>query len=548
MKTPMLILAAAIALASAQASAMTDAELKSIAEQRLLGDRTGACFAVAVIDKAVSRAYVCADPKDANRISPMTAFEIGSVSKTMTAALLADLILQGKASLEDPLSNYLPEGTVVPSFEGEPILIKHLVTHTSGLPVVPDFGAALNMDNPYAEVDEASLLKKLSNTKLSRAPGSQLEYSNYAMMLLSSIVAKRAGTDFEILLRDRLFTPTGMKNSYINQKPDAVKAAQGHTPNTKTTPAWTFQTNAAGVGGVRATLDDMVNYLQAQLDKTESSITPALKLTQQEIKTEANNKIAMNWMLAPIDKHKVHVHEGGTGGFSAFAAFDLETKRGVVILSDTALTSVGGLSNLGNHLLDSRMPLGKARKAKQPEAELLEAIVGDYDLMPGMKMVLTEKDGKLFTQATGQTKYEMGYDSAGDFYPLEFDATIRPQKKSDGSYALLFLQSGGAFPLKKIDSAGTAKAAVEKPSVEQLQAYVGVYELAPGFDLKVFVENDSLKTQATGQGAFEVDAKTKDQFTADAYGIEIQFQRDEKSAVNSLLLLQGGRTTPAKKK
>jgi len=548
MKTPMLILAAAIALASGQASAMSDAELKSIAEQRLLGDRTGACFAVAVIDKTVSRAYVCADPKDLKRISPDTAFEIGSVSKTMTAALLADLILQGKASLDDPLSNYLPEGTIVPSFEGKPILIKHIVTHTSGLPVVPDFGSVPNMENPYANVDEASLLKTLSTAKLQRAPGSQFEYSNYASMLLSSIVAKRAGTDFETLLRDRLFAPTGMNNSYVNQKPANVKAAQGHTPNNKTTSAWNFKTNAAGVGGVRATLDDMVSYVQAQLGKTESTISPALKITQQKVKTDTNSNIAMNWMLAPLDAHFVHVHEGGTGGFSAFTAFDLEKQRGVVILSDTALTSVGGLGSLGNHLLDSRLPLGKARKEKQPDAELLKAIVGDYDLMPGMKMALTEKDGKLFTQATGQAKFEMGYDSAGDFYPIDFDATIRVQKKSDGSYALLFLQGGGAFPLKKIDPNAAAKTASEKPTAEQLQAYVGVYAIAPNFDLKVSVENGRLMAQATGQGAFEVEARAKDQFAADAYGIEIHFQRDDKSVVSSLLLLQGGAKTPAKKK
>jgi len=548
MKTPMLILSAAIALASGQASAISDAELKSIAEQRLLGDRTGACFAVAVIDKTVSRAYVCADPKDASRISPMTAFEIGSVSKTMTAALLADLILQGKASLDDPLSKYLPEGTIVPAFEGKPILIKHIVTHTSGLPVVPDFGAVPNMENPYANVDEASLLKTLSTAKLQRAPGSQFEYSNYASMLLSSIIAKRAGTDFETLLRDRLFAPTGMKNSYINQKPANVKAAQGHTPNNKTTSAWNFKTNAAGVGGVRATLDDMVSYVQAQLGKTESTISPALKITQQKVKTDTNTNMAMNWMLAPLDAHFVHLHEGGTGGFSAFTAFDLEKQRGVVILSDTALTSVGGLGSLGNHLLDSRLPLGKARKAKQPDAELLKAIVGDYDLMPGMKMALTEKDGKLFTQATGQAKFEMGYDSAGDFYPLDFDATIRVQKKSDGSYALLFLQGGGAFPLKKIDPNAAAKTASEKPTAEQLQAYVGVYAIAPNFDLKVSVENGRLMAQATGQGAFEVEARAKDQFAADAYGIEIHFQRDDKSVVSSLLLLQGGAKTPAKKK
>lgn len=542
------ILGIAIALASGQLAAMTDAELKGITEQRLLGDRTGACFAVAVIDETVSRAYICADPKNLNRISPTTAFEIGSISKTMTSALLADLILQGKASLEDPLTSYLPSGTVVPSFEGKPILIKHIVTHTSGLPVVPDFGSALNMENPYTNIDEASLLKTLSSAKLQRTPGSQFEYSNYAMMLLTSIIAKRAGTDFETLLQTRLFTPTGMNNSYINLKPKDIKAAQGHTPNNKTTPAWTFKTNTAGVGGVRATLDDMVGYVQAQLGKTESSISPALKMSQQPIKTEANNKMAMNWMLAPLDTHLVHMHEGGTGGFSAFTVFDLEKKRGVVILSDTALTSVGGLSSLGNHLLDSRLPLGKARKIKQPDAELLKSIVGEYDFMPGMKMVLTQKNSRLFAQATGQENFKMGYDSAGDFYPLKFDATLRPQKKPDGGYALLFLQGGGAFPLKKIDPNAAANPAPEKPSAQQLQVYVGVYSLAPNFDLKVSVENGSLMAQATGQGAFPLDIKTKDQFAADAYGIEIHFERDASGAVSGLKLLQGGSVTPAKKK
>jgi len=203
------------------------------------------------------------------------------------------------------------------------------------------------------------------------------------------------------------------------------------------------------------------------------------------------------------------------------------------------------LGSLGNHLLDSRLPLGKARKVVKPDADLLKAVVGEYDLMPGMKMTLSEKDGRLYTQTTGQQKFEMGYDSAGDFYPLDFDATIRTTKKSDGSYALLFLQGGGAYPLKKSQG---GKSGAEKPALGQWQAYVGSYALGPNFDLKVFIENDKLMAQATGQGAFEVEPKAADQFSADAYGIEIRFQRDASGAVTDLQLLQGGHTTPAKKK
>lgn len=533
-------------ICSASIQAMSDTELKSVVEKRLLGDRTNACFAVAVIEKTVARAYVCADPTQLSRISPVSAFEIGSVTKTMTAALLADLILQGKASLDDPLSNYVPKGVSVPSFEGKPILLKHIVTHTSGLPVVPDFSTAKSKENPYAQIDEASVFKTLSTSQLTRAPGSQYEYSNYAMMLLSAVIARRTATDFETLMRTRLFAPTGMDGAFINQKPGNINLVQGHTPNGKPTLAWTFQTNVSGVGGVKATLEDMVRYLQAELGH-DSSISPALRLTQQPVKTASPVPMAMNWILAPLDDRRVYVHEGGTGGFSAFAAFDLKTQRAVIVLSDTALTTIGGLGTLGNHLLDARLPLGKPRKAAVPDAELLAQITGDYEMLPGLDVKLTTVNGKLFAQATGQANYEMGYDSAGDFFPLDFDAVLRPAKRADGGYMLVFLQSGAAYPLRKLGSVAGHDASTIKLSATQLDEYSGLYRLMPNFELKVFVENNALMAQATGQGAFVLEASTKDRFSADAFGIVIQFERDAKGKVISLKLLQGGNTLEGKK-
>ena len=525
------------------AAAMTDAELARIAEQRLLGDRTGACVAVAVVEaESVARAYVCADPKQLPRIGPDSAFEIGSVSKTMTAALLADLILQGKAALDDPLDAYLPQGVSAPAFQGRQILLKHIVTHTSGLPVTPDFSTAKSMDDPYAQVDEASIWKTLSSATLSRAPGSQFEYSNYAMMLLSAVIARRAGSDFETLMRARLFVPTGMQGAFINQQPAGVRLAQGHTPNGRTAAAWTFQTAVSGVGGVKATLDDMVRYLQAQLGTAEAAITPALRLSQQPVETESPVPMAMNWMLVPLDDRRVYVHEGGTGGFSAFTAFDPHTRRGVAVLSDTALTSIGGLGSLGNHLLDARLPLGKARTLATPDPALLASIAGDYAMLPGLDMRLTVEGGRLFAQATGQARYEMGYDSAGDFFPLAFDAVLRPSPRSDGGYLLVFLQSGAAYPLRRLDASPVSHEPAPTLTPAQLAEYTGTYPLVPGLLLKVSVQNGALMAQATGQGAFVLDAKGRDRFSADAFGIEITFIRDAQGRVASLDLRQSGQT------
>ena len=546
MSLPISSLVFALACAAAlPASALTPAELQAIVEQRLSGDRTGACFAVAVIDEGVSRAYACADAADTGRIGPDRAFEIGSVSKTMTSALLAELIGQGKASLDEPLSAWLPEGTAVPQFEGEPILLRHVVTHTSGLPALPPGVAMPDPNDPYAAIDDKMLLGALERSVLTRAPGAGFEYSNFASMLLSYAVARRAGSDFETLLDTRLFTPLGMAGAYVNQPPKGVRAAQGHTPNGKPTSAWHFKTDLAGVGGVRATLDDMVRYVQGQLGDAPEPLASALTLSQATVNPDIRPAMAMNWMVAPLNGHTWFAHEGGTGGFSSFVAFDRERKRGVVVLSDTAVHSLGGLGSLGLHLADPSTPLGKPRKATTAPADLIDALVGQYQLQGAMKIRLSRKRDTLVIQADGQPAFEMGYDDAGDFYPLAFDALLTPQKKADGSVAFTWMQGGGAMVASRID--GAPKAAFATPPAAELQAYAGDYPLMPQFTLKVFERDGKLFIQGSGQPAFETAAVAKDVFTVDQVGAEFRFERDAGGRVVALTLHQGGQVLRGEK-
>lgn len=519
---------------------MTDDELKAIVDQRISGDRTGVCMAVAVIEReGVARAYRCADPEAGMRIDANTAFEIGSVSKTMTAVLLADLIGQGKASLEDPLADYLPEGTKVPSFEDQPIRLRHMVTHTSGLPTLPSRmqTGAVDVSNPYAKLGEDDLLASLADAKLSAVPGVHFEYSNFASMLLSYAVARRAGMDFEELLKQRLFLPLGMDKAYVNHLPEGVRAAIGHSPHTKLVSAWDFPTNLAGVGGVRATLDDMVRYVQANLGLTESTISQALDLAQQPVSEQP--LMAMNWMLVPVSGRLVHLHEGGTGGFSTFVSVDRERGRGVVILSDTTWNSIGSLGSLGLHLVDPQFPLGKPRRLEPPSGELLDALSGDYMLPPFGQMTLRQRDGRLFGQLVGQPEFEMARDDAGDFFPLEVDAILTPRRKANGEYGFTWSQMGGVFPATRIAESGSA---AEMPALpeEALAAYAGEYRLLPGFSLTVRVREGGLHAQATGQGEFALVPAGVDAFEAAMFGIEIVFKRDEAGKVLSLELHQGG--------
>jgi D-alanyl-D-alanine-carboxypeptidase/D-alanyl-D-alanine-endopeptidase len=236
-----LLTLAAIALFAAPALAASDGDLRTALEQRFKGDRTGACVAAVVIDNGTTTtAYVCADARTPRPFDEHTAFEIGSVTKTMTAALLAELIAGGEVTLSDPIAKLLPAGTTVPSFNGRQITIADIVTHTSGLPSIPPQWRMANMNNPYARLTERDLLGALAAAQLTRVPGSQWEYSNFAMMVLSYALAKRSGKDYETLLRERLLTPLGMSDTYIAKRPPNVRLAQGHLSNARPAVPWDF--------------------------------------------------------------------------------------------------------------------------------------------------------------------------------------------------------------------------------------------------------------------------------------------------------------------
>jgi hypothetical protein len=444
--------------------------------------------------------------------------------------------------LDDPLADYLPAGTKIPEFEGHKILLRHVVTHTAGLPPLPSRLGATGMDDPYVNLTEDALLASLGDATLSVAPGTKFEYSNFASMVLSYAVARRAGEDYETLIRQRLFVPLKMDGAYIKQLPAGIHAAQGHSPTGKAVPAWNFTTDLAGVGGVRATLDDMINYVRGELGQPATSITPALKLSQQEV--SKTPPMAMNWMLMPVAGRTVHVHEGGTGGFSSFVAFDNERQRGVVILSDTTWNSLGSLGTLGLHLVDESFPLGKPRKAVKPPADLLEGLAGDYRVGT-LKMKLGRKGDALVVQAEGQPAYTMAYDDAGDFYPLDFDALLRPGRTS-GGYGFTWMQMGGIVAAQRVD--GVAAAPRIALPAEKLREYAGEYPLVSGFGLTVAEKGGRLFIQGTGQQAIEVSAVKADVFVADVVAAEIQFERDASGKVIALTLLQGGQKLRGERK
>ena len=251
----------------------------------------------------------------------------------------------------------------------------------------------------------------------------------------------------------------------------------------------------------------------------------------------------MNWNLLAPNGRSFLVHEGGTGGYSSFAGFDHAAKRGVVLLCDTALTATGGLGSLGLHLLDPAISPGAPRLVATPDARLIDALAGKYRLAGGLGIELRHKDiGKesvLTIQADGQPEFEMGFDSSGDFYPLKFDALLRPKRKADGSYAFTWFQLGSEQEAARI-GAPAAAASRWTPTEAQLADYPGLYPLTPNFGLRIFATGAKLFVQGTNQGSIEIAPVERDVFVADPVGAEIDFARDGGDKVIALTLKQRG--------
>jgi CubicO group peptidase (beta-lactamase class C family) len=209
-----------------------------------------------------------------------TLFEIGSVTKVFTAALLAEMSLRGEVALDDPVRMYLPESVPVPRLGRREVTLLHLATHSSGLPRLPGNLDETTKDpkNPYANYTIEDLYRYLSSCRLRRPPGRRCEYSNLGVGLLGHVLARRAGRSYEELVADRIAGPLGLVDTVIELSPSQqARYAPGHTSEGQPTSNWDLPT-LAGAGALRASARDLLTFLAANLGALASALKPALEL------------------------------------------------------------------------------------------------------------------------------------------------------------------------------------------------------------------------------------------------------------------------------
>ncbi len=172
--------------------------------------------ALAVVHKGeavVARGYGMANVEHQVPVTTETVFQSGSVGKQFTAAAVMLLVEDGKLSLDDPITRFLPDAP----WRWHSITIRHLLTHTSG---IPDYeGTTFDLRKDYTEDEWAKMAFGLS---LEFQPGARWNYSNTGYALLGFIIHKASGQFYGDLLRDRVFRPIGMQSARVISEADIV--------------------------------------------------------------------------------------------------------------------------------------------------------------------------------------------------------------------------------------------------------------------------------------------------------------------------------------
>lgn len=422
--------------------------LEDLTRQRVeTGETPGIAVATIENGKVSYYSFGKANVAGNQSVTSQTLFEIGSITKTFTCSMFSYLCGQKEMQPADLAQRYLPEGMTLPDRNGKQITLLHLASAHSGLPRMPNNFSPADPANPYIDYTEKELAAFLNKTELIAEPGRQYEYSNLGMGLLGFIMTQHKHQTYAALVQQTVLKPLGMSNTFISGERQDARLAIGYNDGTPVK-AWTWgpQSVLTGAGGLVSNTEDMIKYLQAQLADDNDALTTAFKTAHHEVAEAIGTtiQIGMGWH---ITNHRFVWHNGGTGGFRTFAGFDPQTKRAIVILTN----STTGADDLGFHWLDATSPLKTLRKAVELDAAKLKEYEGVYQLNPTFKITVTANENHLTGQASGQPAFSMYNDSTDRFYLKVVAATIQFERDADGKVIRLKLnQNGTAREGKKI--------------------------------------------------------------------------------------------------
>jgi len=335
-----------------------------------------------------------------------TIFEIGSISKVFTTLALMDMVSRKEVNLDDPIEKYLPEMRC-PELDGKKITLRHLATHTSGIPRMPNNFSPKDPSNPYHDYTAQCMYDYLQSCTLSGVPGDKFEYSNIGMGLLGHILSIQSKKSYEELIQTLIKKQLNMPNTMV--RVNETRKANFSTGHHLMQPVsyWDL-TGFAGAGALRSNIRDMANFLAANMGVLKSPLNQTMQnCHENQFYPMPGFAVGFGWMLSNSNSAEVIWHNGGTGGFRSYLGFNPKTQKGIVILSNSSDDWPDEFAQL---MLDPdyKRPVIDKKLANSPE--YLKQFAGSYEVVISSELPKQELQISVYGKqlASALSKGEVG--------------------------------------------------------------------------------------------------------------------------------------------
>ncbi|EPG5379655.1 TPA: beta-lactamase family protein [Stenotrophomonas maltophilia] len=274
-----------------------------------------------------------------------TLYEIGSLSKTLAGTLMARAVLEGRVGLEDDVRSYLQGDYPNLQYQGQPIRVRHLLSHTSGLPnmlperantVLEDFTdhrVPGELSALYAHYGKPDFLRDLHAVRIPRMPGKEYAYSSAGTELTAHILEGVYKTDYTSLLRGFFSDAAAMTSIGIklgNAEKDRLAIGYHSDNPVPTSPMPQLPWGASG--NVKATVPDMVKYLQFQLANG-----PVVQESHRTLaRFDDEFSIGYFWNIVAGDRQKgvYYAHHGGVPRSQCYIYIMPEHDLGIFVITN----------------------------------------------------------------------------------------------------------------------------------------------------------------------------------------------------------------------
>ncbi len=386
--------------------------------------------------------------QDAQLVTPETRFEIGSVTKTFTALQAALQIERGALKTDATLSQIWPQSWGKLNASLNPITLSELLTHSSGLPRMPDNFEPAQPTDPYLDYSAQRLQSFAHTHVLSKAPKTYA-YSNLGYGILSSLLVHNSKqTNYAQMLKQDILRPLGMNQTQVDDPAAGLPLAHAHYEGVAV-PGWHFSEVTQGLGALRSTGQDMARYLSAQLEPqsiSDPELSKAILRSQQILYQSSSHplNLAYAWHL---DKRlqtaetpgPEYSHNGMTGGFLSHMSFAPDRGRGVVILTN----NTDAIQDLAQHLMHPESPL-KPLLDQRTATEKLNVYLGQYLLAPGLILKIRQEAGYLIVGLTGQAELRVFPEAEADHFVYRIvDAQLVFERNPEGNIRGVTLNQNG---------------------------------------------------------------------------------------------------------